>query len=280
MPPKKKSKASTKKPKATKKRKQEEEAVAEPPKKAKKTTKKGSKKAPAKPPAPAKKTTKTTKKASKKVPVKKAATKKPATKKPAPAKKASVKKAPVKKASSVSLDVDVLKPGDEEEVGSYTVMRAYSGYYTCDCPAFKFKKGKVGTKVCKHIESLGIGVKEQQAAGGGGSSAMKKMPAFKLKKRMTVSKDEKEELQGKTLPDLKDMLRNNSQVVGGTKKELVARIIYCMEFGCLPRCHKCGGGRIKKQGNSFVCPGFMDDDTFQFCGFQSNGSDLDFPDWR
>lgn len=94
-----------------------------------------------------------------------------------------MKKAPVKKASSVSLDVDVLKPGDEEEVGSYTVMRgrrksflifnknshsttAYSGYYTCDCPAFKFKKGKVGTKVCKHIESLGIGVKEQQAAGG------------------------------------------------------------------------------------------------------------------
>eukprot|EP00039_Didymoeca_costata_P003663 m.68978 g.68978 ORF g.68978 m.68978 type:complete len:366 (+) comp12016_c0_seq1:233-1330(+) len=188
-----------------------------------------------------------------------------------PTKKTTMKVNTTMKASSGPLN-----PGEDTIVGNYTVRRAYSGFYTCDCPRYKFQKGKLANKVCKHITSLGVSLADQKA----GSSVPDKLPPFQLKKRKTMTQDEKNEYSSKSIPELKEMLRNNSQLVGGTKKELISRIVYCIEYGCLPRCQKCGGGRLKKNGRSFKCPGFMDDDEFQYCGFTSNGSDLTFPEWR
>eukprot|EP00457_Paulinella_chromatophora_P014793 gb/GEZN01015276.1/.p1 GENE.gb/GEZN01015276.1/~~gb/GEZN01015276.1/.p1 ORF type:complete len:165 (-),score=27.43 gb/GEZN01015276.1/:194-688(-) len=96
----------------------------------------------------------------------------------------------------------------------------------------------------------------------------------------TVSQDTMEELTALPLPALKDKLRAHGQLVGGSKKELVARIVQCMEFGCLPKCPECGGGRIKEGGDDgFRCPGYMEDDEFQHCSFTSDGSDLEFFAW-
>lgn len=98
------------------------------------------------------------------------------------------------------------------------------------------------------------------------------------------------------MPQLKARLRENDQLVGGTKGALIQRIKECVVFGCLPRCPKCGGeipvvflwsdcrggaysldlilgiftcthtliagGKLKphKVAGMFKCPGYMDDD--------------------
>ena len=54
----------------------------------------------------------------------------------------------------------------------------------------------------------------------------------------------------------------------------------CMEYGCLPRCTECGGGKMKMEaGGGFKCPGYMDDADYVHCGRFTNGEDLTFAEW-
>jgi len=281
------SKASSKKEEMT----DEEEEVKAPPKKRGK--------------AAAKKAS--TKKAStKKASTKKASAKKASTKKTS-TKKASAKKAPSKRASKkeekeeeeeeeevkakpakkeakakepspdLSAAANALAIGDTYDAGEYTVTRTPSGHYSCNCKGFAFKKGKPDSKVCKHIEELGVTAKVQKAAGVHAKVSAK--GASKRPKIGSLDGEKKEELSNMRLDDLKALLRLNAQVVGGTKPELLKRIFDCVEYGCLPKCPTCGGGRMKSEGVLFRCPGFMEDTDFQHCGFTCDYTKLEFPVW-
>lgn len=91
----------------------------------------------------------------------------------------------------------------------------------------------------------------------------------------------REELSKCKIPQLKDMLRHNDQVtstmrlplkvtdesyvhttpfqlVGGTKGDLISRIIDCKLWGCLPKCPSCGGGRLKVSLQPGLLPSLLD----------------------
>lgn len=54
-----------------------------------------------------------------------------------------------------------------------------------------------------------------------------------------------------TIPELKELLDDNDQLKGGTKAVLVARCADGSLYGALPRCPRCGGGKLK------VCCAFI-----------------------
>lgn len=192
-------------------------------------------------------------------------------------KTASTKKKSASKSPPIignSLDL-----GKFEEVGDYTVARSFSGFYSCTCAAFKFKKGKIEQKTCKHMDELGLSnkdaaVEEKIPSSKKGKKGAK--GAFKMTKLCTLSDDQRGEFAGKSLVDLKALLKKNQQVQGGSKPEILARLYFCIEYGRLPRCTKCAGGKMKQEGAMFKCPGYMDDDEFKFCGYRSDGADLQF----
>lgn len=80
------------------------------------------------------------------------------------------------------------------------------------------------------------------------------------------------------IPALKSCLRENGQILGGSKGELVERCVDRKLYGNLPRCTKCGIGRLKVaymvpighggQG-VFSCPGGYDDDEYVRCAYRS-----------
>jgi len=100
----------------------------------------------------------------------------------------------------------------------------------------------------------------------GGSSK----PAAKKQKKATLSDEQEQALSSMKADDLKQRLRDNDQVITGPKQELLDRIRDCVANGCLPRCPKCFGGRLKKRGKGYYCPGSYDDDTFVRCSYTSN----------
>jgi len=122
----------------------------------------------------------------------------------------------------------------------------------------------------------------------------KKKKSLEEKKRSSSSKksgssksslsklkdDVKEELMGMNIPDLKKRLQANDQVVGGTKGEVQERIADCIANGCLPRCPKCFGGKIKKDKSGYYCPGSYDDDKFVSCSWKGKDTDISRPVWK
>lgn len=100
----------------------------------------------------------------------------------------------------------------------------------------------------------------------GGSSK----PAAKKQKKATLSDEQEQALGSMKIDDLKQRLRDNDQVMTGTKQELLDRIRNCVANGCLPRCPKCFGGRLKKGSKGYYCPGSYDDDKFLRCSYKSN----------
>jgi len=75
------------------------------------------------------------------------------------------------------------------------------------------------------------------------------------------------------------ILENNEQKKGGTKAELIDRVVDGKLFGALPRCPKCGGPPVRvvyetKVGHGgkgkFSCPGYYDDDHFVRCSFTAD----------
>jgi len=89
-----------------------------------------------------------------------------------------------------------------------------------------------------------------------------------------------------TIPVLKECLRENQQLLGGNKGELVERCVDRKMYGNLPRCSKCGIGRLKVtyserfghggQGR-FRCPGGYDDDEYVRCRYKSSSEKR--PEW-
>jgi Poly(ADP-ribose) polymerase and DNA-Ligase Zn-finger region len=90
----------------------------------------------------------------------------------------------------------------------------------------------------------------------------KAKPAPKKKARKSKVKvdpaveSKKEELTKQTIPQLKELLRLNNQLVGGTKSELVARTADAMVNGPLPKCSRCAGGFLHlddRTGEPLLC---------------------------
>jgi len=98
----------------------------------------------------------------------------------------------------------------------------------------------------------------------------KKAPAMKQKTTPSkLSDDQEDALSGMKIGDLKGLLRANDQVVTGSRDELVSRIRDCVKNGCLPRCPKCFGGRLRQRGNGYYCPGSYEDDKFVPCSYKA-----------
>jgi len=85
-------------------------------------------------------------------------------------------------------------------------------------------------------------------------------------------------LKSKTNVQLKEMLGHNEQIQQGNKADLVKRIRDCRKNGCLPRCPKCGVGRLKKKGQQYVCPGGMEDEHFIKCSYTAKN--VERPAWE
>jgi hypothetical protein len=69
------------------------------------------------------------------------------------------------------------------------------------------------------------------------------------------------------------VLRGNDQLVGGAKDELVERCVDGELNGGLPKCPKCGIGRLKVSGHdgTLYCPGYFEEaaDAYMPCGFRA-----------
>jgi len=82
-----------------------------------------------------------------------------------------------------------------------------------------------------------------------------------------LSEIQRNELEALSVPDLKERLKLNEQILSGNKKELIDRIAECAVNGGLPKCPKCGGGRLKTNKSGYTCPGYYDDDEFKTCDY-------------
>uniref|UniRef100_A0A7S4J936 PARP-type domain-containing protein n=1 Tax=Prymnesium polylepis TaxID=72548 RepID=A0A7S4J936_9EUKA len=86
-----------------------------------------------------------------------------------------------------------------------------------------------------------------------------------------------------TIPQLKALCEANKQLKGGTKPELVERLVDGKMYGALPRCPDCGGGILKvyypngKYGHAgqgkFSCPGYFDDDVWKRCSYTAESAE-------
>jgi len=142
---------------------------------------------------------------------------------------------------------------------NYTLSISFSGddySCSCTCPVGTDKAGH-----CKHIAALLLNFQEYIT--GETKTRGKRSAADDKKIRDKIS-----ELAPYTLPILKQMLKANDQSTTGTKAVLLERVAEGTLFGKLPRCEKCGGGRLKiKEGIGYYCPGYMEDDQMIDCDF-------------
>ena len=74
-----------------------------------------------------------------------------------------------------------------------------------------------------------------------------------------------------SLDSLKALLKSNRQVVSGAKTELVQRCAEGSVLGALPSCPLCSGGKLRFNSKTgiYLCPGYMDDDVFKPCYYNS-----------
>jgi hypothetical protein len=118
------------------------------------------------------------------------------------------------------------------------------------------------------------------AAVASAAAAPASKPA-KSAKTPNLATQRKLALDGKTLPELKQMLKKNDQITTGTKPKLVKRILDCVTNGALPRCPSCGLGRLKfSKGAGFRCPGGYDDDEYVYCGYTAALGEIERPTWQ
>lgn len=91
-----------------------------------------------------------------------------------------------------------------------------------------------------------------------------------------------------TINELKDILRNfllilekNGQSKTGTKSELVTKCADGKQFGRIPTCSKCGGGKLRfnRDKGSYSCPGYMEDTDFINCSATFKFEDIKRLDW-
>eukprot|EP00698_Gefionella_okellyi_P018441 TRINITY_DN551_c0_g1_i1.p1 TRINITY_DN551_c0_g1~~TRINITY_DN551_c0_g1_i1.p1 ORF type:complete len:201 (+),score=39.90 TRINITY_DN551_c0_g1_i1:296-898(+) len=109
------------------------------------------------------------------------------------------------------------------------------------------------------------------------ASPKTKAPAKPKVSKPKLSADEMDAINSLSIAELKEKLGSNDQLKGGSKPELVARVVDCKLNGCLPRCPQCGGGRLKASGSGYKCPGFHDDDHYRPCSYKTKT--VDRPKW-
>ena len=92
----------------------------------------------------------------------------------------------------------------------------------------------------------------------------------------------REDLDQKTIADLKELCRKNGQKVTGTKPELIERVADGKVLGGIPKCSSCGGGRPKWDAKSgtYTCPGYMEDSDFINCRKRFTMSDITRTSWQ
>ena len=85
-----------------------------------------------------------------------------------------------------------------------------------------------------------------------------------------------------TVEELKAALKMNDCVYSAmTKSELKKRVAFNAVNGCVGRCPKCGGGKLKRcHKNVVFCPGSYDDDEFVSCDFVSRIDDIQVVPWK
>ncbi|KAI9342523.1 hypothetical protein BDR26DRAFT_859081 [Obelidium mucronatum] len=104
------------------------------------------------------------------------------------------------------------------------------------------------------------------------------------------SRDQMKAILTANAKQLKAALQRNDQIQSGTKAEMQARIVACIQEGCFPKCPKCATGRLrpskfKNRNGNLECPGHMDDEgKFNPCGYwQGREEYLDLvvvrPEW-
>ena len=98
-------------------------------------------------------------------------------------------------------------------------------------------------------------------------------------RRRVVARERVAELEAMHLEDLKALLIINKQRSTGPKREVIARIVECLEYGCLPRCLKCRRSTLIPCGAGFRsptgiiwgaglrCPGYVLGTGFHVCDF-------------
>ncbi len=90
----------------------------------------------------------------------------------------------------------------------------------------------------------------------------------------------KDSLRAMKVPELKERLRANDQIVTGTKSELIDRVAEGITLGALPRCPRCGLGRMRvSRWGGFYCPGGYDDDEYVDCKHKAREGELDRNPW-
>ena len=73
------------------------------------------------------------------------------------------------------------------------------------------------------------------------------------------------------MPELKANLWENDQKMGGSKRDLIARIAAVVVVGGIAICDSCCSGKphFSRENELHTCPGFMDDDHIQSCNWSS-----------
>ena len=79
------------------------------------------------------------------------------------------------------------------------------------------------------------------------------------------------------IPGLKDILRTNQQILTGVKDDLIERCAQGAVLGAVPRCPHCHGGKLRfdKEKGLYWCHGYMDDDEYKTCYFNTNTVQFD-----
>ncbi len=67
----------------------------------------------------------------------------------------------------------------------------------------------------------------------------------------------------------------------GRKDELAARCADGRQFGRIPPCPKCGGGKLKfdREKGLYFCPGYMEDTDFVHCDGKFGFEDVKRAEW-
>jgi len=247
--------------------------------------------------APARVTKTTKAKAAPKESAKKAPKKKGASKKTAevaaspPAPKRSRARKPIEEAADD--EEEEVKPPPEKKSGraKKAAKEEETGEESEDAVEAKPVKGKGRKAAAAKEEESGDGEDEEEAstktkkkgaAKDKSSKAAKSKPKSKdllpgMIKQTSVSEGEMSELLSMKNDDIKQLLKKNGVKVKGNKDELQQRLKFCLEYGCLPTCPKCFGGKMDHSGSGvFKCKGFFDDDEYIACRHSAKGSELEF----
>jgi len=111
------------------------------------------------------------------------------------------------------------------------------------------------------------------------------------KQKKKKYKEKCESLDSIRVEELKEKLRKNSQKLSGTKQELIERVADCINYGCMPKCTECGGGRLrviyangKNYGHNgkgrYYCPGYHDGDEYKMCLWTGDETQIQRTPWE